>query len=223
MELREYGSILARRWSLIAVVTALAFLASAAMVMLGPASYKSDIRLTVSVKPEQRQGSYYMYDQYYSWLTAEYLVDDFGEVIKSDAFARDVAARLGEAIPPAIIKRDTKTTKTHRILTVGIVTGNRAMSEKIAGAMKDTMEAQAPSYFAGLQTQGAALRIIDGPVTEPEMSPSRQAIEIGLRTVVGLLAAVALAFLLHYLDPTVRSADEAEQQLGLPILAEIPR
>ncbi len=223
MELREYWGILTRRWQWVAVVTALAFVASAAMVMMGPNSYKAEVRLTVSVKPEPPRGDYYTYDKYYTWLTSEYLVDDFGEIIKSDAFAKDVSARLGQTIPAEAIKRDTKTTKTHRILTVDVTTGSAAQSGAVAGAMRDVMQTQAGKYFAELAGDGAVLQMIDGPNVEPEMGAARRAIEIALRTAVGLLAAVALAFLLHYLDPSVRTPEEAERILGLPILGEIPR
>ena len=223
MELREYGAILGRYWQLIAVITGLTLVASALMVTLGPAMYKAEFRLTVSVKPEPRQGNYYMYDQYYTWLTSEYLVDDFGEVIKSDAFARDVSQRLGESVSAASIKRDLTTKKTHRILTVTVTTPSPQQSQDVANAMKEVMESRAPDYFAQLSTSGAVMRILDDPKAEPEMGPLRRILEIGLRTAVGLLAAVGLAFLLNYLDPSVRSTREAERLLGLPVLAEVPR
>lgn len=223
MELREYWAILARRRQLIGVVTAITFVASLLMLAVGPTYYKGELRLTISVKPEPRQGNYYMYDRYYTWLTSEYLVDDFGEVIKSEAFAQDVAQRLGETVPPEAIKRDITTRKTHRILTVTVTTLNSRQSYDIANAIKETMEDRAPDYFIQLNTEDAMLRVIDGPKVEPEMGLLRRTLEIGLRTVVGFLAAVALAFLLHYLDPTVRNSSEAEKLLGLPILAEVPR
>ena len=47
--------------------------------------------------------------------------------------------------------------------------------------------------------------------------------EIGLRTVIGLLIGIGLAFLLDYLDASVRTRDEAEDLLRLPVLGEIPR
>ncbi len=37
--------------------------------------------------------------RYYAWLTSEYLVDDFTEVVCSDLFARNVSARLAEQAP----------------------------------------------------------------------------------------------------------------------------
>ena len=223
MELREYWTILSRRWPLVAVVTLITLVASTLMVAFGPTLYKAEFRLTVSVKPEPRQGNYYMYDQYYTWLTSEYLVDDFGEVIKSDAFAKDVAQRLGESVPADAIKRDLNTKKTHRILTVTVTTSSPQRSQDIANAMKDVMESKARDYFAQLSTGDAMMRVIDDPKAEPEMGLLRRILEIVLRTAVGFLAAVGLAFLLNYLDPTLRSREETERVLELPVLAEVPR
>ena len=52
------------------------------------------MRFVVGIRPE-RQGDYYAYDRYYTWLTAEYLVDDLSEVVKSRSFAEDVATLAG--------------------------------------------------------------------------------------------------------------------------------
>ena len=57
------------------------------------------------------------------------------------------------------------------------------------------------------------IRMLDDPAAEAEMGRFRMALEIGLRTSVGLLAAIALAFLLNYLDMSVRTRKEAEQLL----------
>jgi len=73
-----------------------------------------------------------------------------------------------------------------------------------------------------LNADNAMITVLDDPAAQAEMGLLRKAIEVGLRTVVGFLAAVALAFLLNYLDPTVRSTKEVEQLLGLPVLAELP-
>jgi capsular polysaccharide biosynthesis protein len=222
LELREYWGILARRWRLIALITALAFVASALMLAFGPESYVAELRLTISVKPEPRQGEYYTYDRYYTWLTSEYLVDDFGEIIQSDAFARDVSARLGQTVPANVIKRELTTKKTHRILSVTVTTGDPGQAQMIADAIKATMEERAPDYFIQLDQETAMLRVIDDPQVEPEMGLARKALELVLRTMVGLLAGVGLAFLLHYLDPSVRSSSEIERLTGLPVLGEIP-
>ncbi|MHB0870010.1 MAG: YveK family protein [Chloroflexota bacterium] len=229
MELREYWAIVARRWPLIGVVTILTFAASLSMVWFGPSYYKSELKLAVGVKPEPApppgQKDYYSYDRYYTWLTSEYLVDDLGEVIKSDSFLKEVSQspRLnGMPIGKEAIRRDLSVKKTHRILTIVVTTQNPHTSFVVANAIKETLEEKAQDYFAQLDSEGAVIRMLDDPAAEAEMGTMRKLIEIGLRTAVGLLAAIGLAFLLHYLDPAVRSSQEAERLLGLPVLAELP-
>lgn len=223
MELREYWAIITRRWRLVFAITAITLLVSTLMLAFGPQSYKSEIRLTVSVRPEPRLGNYYTYDRYYTWLSSEYLVDDLGEVIKSDAFTKDVSERLGGMyISKESLRRNLSTKKTHRILTVSVTTDNPHHSYLIAKALRETIEEKAPEYFAQLETRDAMIRVLDDPSAQAEMGRFRLALEVILRTSVGLLAAVAMAFLLNYLDPSVRNTREAEQLLGLPVLAEIP-
>jgi len=223
LELREYWAILTRRWQLIGVVTALTLAVSALMIALGPSYYKSDLRMSVSIVPEPKQGDYYTYDRYYTWLTAEYLVDDLGELIRSDVFLKDASQRIGGmVIPKEEIRRDISTKKTHRILTISVTTENPHYSYIIANAIKDSLNEHAKDYFGQLNADNAMITVLDDPAAQAEMGLLRKAIEVGLRTVVGFLAAVALAFLLNYLDPTVRSTKEVEQLLGLPVLAELP-
>ena len=46
--------------------------------------------------------------------------------------------------------------------------------------------------------------------------------DIGLRTLLGLMAGLFLAFVVDYLDSTLRTRHDAERALGLPVLGEIP-
>ncbi len=56
----------------------------------------------------------------------------------------------------------------------------------------------------------------------PAGGPSRAALYMVLRVVLGLFAGVGLAFLLEYLDDSLRTAGEVEAATGLAVLAEIP-
>jgi capsular polysaccharide biosynthesis protein len=47
-------------------------------------------------------------------------------------------------------------------------------------------------------------------------------LNIGIALVVGLMIGIGLAFLLEYLDNTIKSEQDIEQTLGLPVLGAIP-
>ena len=62
-------------------------------------------------------------DRYYTMLTSEYLVDDLGEIVRSQVFAEEVSKRLadkGIAVPAGAIGASTQPGKLHRILTVNV-------------------------------------------------------------------------------------------------------
>ena len=63
---------------------------------------------------------------------------------------------------------------------------------------------------------------MDDPSIAPVPPPLSARLEPLLRVALGLAAGVALAFLIEYLDPTLRGRREVEA-LGIPVLAELPR
>src|SRR3979411_1390 len=101
MELREYWSIIRRRWWLPAAVTLVALIASTAVGVRGAAAYKTDMRVAISTIPTPDPNSVLYYDPiYYSNLDSEYLADDMTEFMTSRAFADEVNPELAPGLSP---------------------------------------------------------------------------------------------------------------------------
>lgn len=223
MELRHYWRILRRRLWVVLVMTAGALGASLLLGPTGRPTYVATTRLIISLAPEEKAGAYYGYDSLYAFQSAEFLVDDFAELAKSQAFREDIQKAMND--PPAdlgSIGGIRSTEKSHRILTLKVAHSDATMAERIARAAADALDANASRYFAQLQARKATLTVIDPATVSLEAGPGRSALDVALRTGLGLLAGVALAFLLHYVDPMVRETPEVEALLGLPVLGEIP-
>ena len=60
-------------------------------------------------------------------------------------------------------------------------------------------------------------KIPSGPI-----SPNKP-LNVIIGFMLGLMVAIGLAFLLEYLDNTVKTTEELENLLGMPVLADIPR
>jgi capsular polysaccharide biosynthesis protein len=58
---------------------------------------------------------------------------------------------------------------------------------------------------------------------EIQSSTGREIINAGIRVLIGLVFALALAFLLEYLDNTVRDERDARRVLDMPVLGTIPK
>jgi capsular polysaccharide biosynthesis protein len=221
MELGLYGRIIYRRlWLIVGLLVILlaSYLPSAHRA---PAPYVASMRYVVGVQPEASRGNYYTYDRYYTWLTAEYMLDDLSEVVKSRSFADDVASLAGINVPAGAIQGSTAAGKLHRILTVSVTWGNQGELERIAGALSEVLRTRSARYFAQLSTDSAVISEIDPPSISQAGISLRQKLDLPLRLVLALILGIALAFLWDYLDDTVRHRADMER-LGLPILAEIP-
>lgn len=228
MELRAYWDILRRRWWLPLVMMVVVAAISAVQLrpwQTRPPSYTASMRLLVGVLPAT-DAAVTAYDpRYYAWLTSEYLVDDFTEVVRSNLFAQGVSARLADQsieLPPGVILGSAATGQQHRILTLNFGWGDATQLEAIANAAADEITENAATYFQALGTEGAGVTVLDGPTIGVVGASLRDRLEWPLRVGLGLLVGIGLIFLLEYLDTSLRNRQEVEA-LGVRVIGEIPK
>jgi capsular polysaccharide biosynthesis protein len=153
-------------------------------------------------------------------LASELTVNALTAWVQTASFRQEVAAQL----PPEV-----------NITALGIAADNeRSVGQLelrhpdsdhlavIAAVALDVLQTRNQVYFPQVGSAPAAVTLLDEPVIVPipPSLPNRFAplIRIGL----GLFVGLGLAFLAHYLDPTLRHHDELES-LGLTVIATIPR
>lgn len=228
MELRAYWEILRRRWWLPVLLAVLVAAISAVQLRpweARPLSYHASMRLLVGVLPAA-DATVTAYDpRYYAWLTSEYLVDDFTEVVRSGLFAQGVSARLADQaieLPAGVIQGSAATGQQHRIITLSFSWGNEAQLAAITNAAAAEITENAATYFHALGTEGAGVTVLDGPTIGVVGATLRDQLEWPMRVGLGLLVGLGLIFLLEYLDSSVRTRQEVEM-LGLRVIGEIPK
>lgn len=227
MELRCYWNIIWKRgWIILVLVVLTALISLALGGSRSAPRYQASFRVTVGLTPEERGAETYTYDRYYTWLTSEYIVDSFSEVVKSHAFAQDVSAYLAAgalpgSVPAGVIQGATISEQVHRILTITITWGDPAQLQAIADAAVLAIQEENGKYFAQLGAEGASVTVIDPPAVAPVGPGLRERLDLPIRLFLALLAGVALAFLLDYLDLSVRDRGDLES-LGLDVLGQIP-
>ena len=228
MELREYWTILRRRWWLPVVLATLVGLLSLLQMQPWqpkPPVYSASMRMLVGVLPAAEQDVTAYDPRYYAWLTSEYLVDDFTEVVRSQLFAANVSKRLDEqnvSIPAGVIQGSAATGKLHRIITLNFSWGDAAQLEAIARATADELAQNTPFYFQQLGTENAGVTLIDGPTVGVVGGGVREQVELPLRVLLAFLVGVGLVFLLHYLDDAIRTERDLEAA-GIRVIGTIPR
>ncbi|MBI5033979.1 MAG: hypothetical protein HZB51_25950 [Chloroflexi bacterium] len=226
MELRDYARVLLRYWWLIVLLVVVVGVGSFVFRVQPAPQYSASVRFTIGVDaPAAKEVS--GYDPILtSYQASEYIRDDFVEIIRSDIFADDVNAILKKSgVNDVQIGRGNlgaAIEKQRRLMSLSVTWDDAAQAQKIADAAVKNLTENNAKYFAQLGSTGANITIIDHPVVSPVGRSLRDQMDIPIRVLIALLAGVALAFILDYLDTAVRDARDVES-LGLKVVGEIPR
>ena len=231
MELRRYWATLWQYRRIVLALPLLVLIVSLLIWAIKPPSYQAELKVQLVLAPPQgpTTGDYFHYDNYYNYLATEYAVDDIAEVLNGNVFANAVAATLrgpgyGLEVKDEDIRGSFLARRTHRVLIVDIASGDRDRTVAISRAITQTLKSDPVKYFTKgdlVPQQGAAALTIDQPI-EARGDRVKRLLNVALQTVIALFAAIALAFLLDYLNDRLRDAEGTGKALGLPVLGEIP-
>lgn len=224
MELRTYWRILIRRWWLV-VIPVLVVLAYTGLTYSPPlTAYQVVMRFSAGTTPA---GLSTDYDRYYPWLTSEYIANGLADVAETGAFAQAVATRLDEEhnleIPASAIQGAIVTDNAQSILVIYLTWADADQAQAVGEAIALELTTSGATYLPQLEGLDPALHQLDQPVPTP-LPPRLRAKFLGpaVRVGLALAAGIGLALLWHYLDPTIRQAEEVED-LGLDVVGKIPR
>lgn len=224
MELQQLWKVILRRWPL-AVIPFIVVLALGLATYHRPApAYNVGIRYTAGQPPLAGSGAEYEDDRYYPWLTSEYIVNGLADWVKSGSFAAAVSEELAAAeiaLSAGAIRGSIASDNVRSVLLVSMTYGDPAVLESMINAATVVLQTRNAEAFPFLG-ENAVVVPLDEPVINQIPAGLRAALDLPLRLVLAVGAGVGLAFLVDYLDPTVRTRRELEE-LGLEVLAEIPR
>lgn len=225
MELKEYVGIVRRYLWLVGGLPLTVLLVTLAVSVVGeqqPQFYRATTTLLVDVPPLPAEPDMGFDPRESAAAAAEYLVDDFSTFVTSEAFARLVTAQLaaqGTNVPPGAISGSGSSETRHRTLILAVTWPDAAEARAIIAAAGEVAQLGIDQYFA----RSGVVSVLSGPTVVPVAPPLAEQIELPVRVLLALLVGLGLAFLLDYLDDSVRTVEEAEALLAAPVVGEIPR
>jgi capsular polysaccharide biosynthesis protein len=217
MELRRYWQIIRRYWLVIGLLTLIGVVAAVQYYTANPPSYQATAIVNVSQLPTPGD----IYSGLYANQASDYATDELVKIIPGNVFMTAVSTQLKEGninFPPDALKGMVNLEPKNRTITITVNNSDRNAALKIAQTVANTLQNSAAEYLQPRQVQ---VRVIDLP-EQSNLSGGRTVLLAMVRILAGLLAGVALAFLLAYLDNTIRSKAELEEILGLPVMGYIP-
>ena len=221
MELVRYWNIVRRRWWLVGGLLLVVGVASLVTHDWSPTpSYACTFRFNVGLAPVPPDKADYKYDPLGVWTASEYLMDDLASAVRGRAYAERVAERMGAA-ELSLAGRFGATTE-HRVLTVSVGGEDAARLAEVANAAVAVLQEEAAQFVGAVGNAKPVLRLIDPPAIAPVGPSLRQKLDLPIRLGLAVVTGVAAAFLLDYLDASIRGGEEVEA-MGIHVLAQIPR
>lgn len=147
---------------------------------------------------------------------SQMLTNDVATLLQSDRVMTDAADQLGL---PNLRGYDITVTSesTTRVITLQVTSSDAQGSANVANALADCV-----SNVAQEVMNVESVNVIDeAPTPEAPSGPNRM-LYVAVAAMAGLFAAVAIVVLMDVIDTRVRSAEDVEELLELPVIGRIP-
>lgn len=147
---------------------------------------------------------------------SQMLTNDIATLLQSDRVMTDAADQLGL---PNLRGYDITVTSesTTRVITLQVTSSDAQGSANVANALADCV-----SNVAQEVMNVESVNVIDeAPTPEAPSGPNRM-LYVAVAAMAGLFAAVAIVVLMDVIDTRVRSAEDVEELLELPVIGRIP-
>jgi capsular polysaccharide biosynthesis protein len=216
MELLEYMNLIKKRWWLVLLIIIVSVLASAAldMYIISPV-YEARATLLIGRTPRNQDEEV----QYDAILAYQKLIKTYSELAKSRMIAEETIKTLGvDMAPEALLKNIMVSPKGDtQILEISVQDNDEERVIKIANTLANVFVDRVRTM---MNTDD--IKFIDEARPPADLISPNRTMDMAIGVLAGLIVAFSIAFLLERSDTILRSEEEVEKCLGIPVLESIP-
>ncbi|CEQ31470.1 Cps19aC [[Clostridium] sordellii] len=216
IDLKEYFLIIKKKAWIIALITSMAMLASGiiSFFVLSPV-YQT--KTTLIVNSDKAPGTDVITGDQIS--VSQKLAVTYGEIIKSKTVLDEVANQL--KIKGGYQNIEKKLTVSPvadtQILEISVEDTNPQRAADIANTIPTAFTKEVKRI-----TKANNVEVIDKAIVPKSPIKPNKIMNIMISAILGIMASLFVIFLLEYMDNKIKSPQDIEKHLGLPLLGVIP-
>lgn len=218
LDLKDFFFIIIKRRKMICLITA------AAVIIAGLLSFfviKPTYQASTSIivgRPQQDKDEKLNNNDVTLYQN---LMKTYIEIVKSkpvlDATISKANVNLTEDQLSKMISATTQ--QGTQIMQISITDKNAEGTYKIANALTDSFISKSKDIFP---TSGVQLSVMNKADVPKSPIKPKKALNIAIAFVLGLFVSIGLAFVLEYMDNTIKSENDINKYLELPVIGIIP-
>ncbi|MBP1745378.1 MAG: putative capsular polysaccharide biosynthesis protein [Firmicutes bacterium] len=218
LDLRDIFHIIRKRMKTIILITLACTLVSGlvSFYVLKPV-YESSTSIIVG-KPE---GTSQTQTEYNDVMLYQKLIQTYQEIAKSRVVAEQAYTILEKKYTVGEIQGVVTVTPQAdtQILVIKAKSGDPVEAAKICSAVSQAFIEQSKVVFP----TGGDIQVMDtAMVPVSPVSPNKK-MNLAIAFLIGLMGSMGLAFVMEMLDRTIKTEDDIERYLGVPVIGMIPR
>lgn len=217
INIKDIFKTLKKRWKLIMLLTLISALISGTIsyFLLTPV-YQSSTQILVNQKQSANQLDS---NQIRSNID---MINTYSVIIKSPAILEKVIdeLELEQSVDQLSEKITINSQENSQVFSLTVQDSNPTKAVEIANTVSETFQKEIKNIMNVNNVSVLAKAEIKD---EPNPVKPNPLLNIAIAVVVGLMAGVGLAFLLEYMDNTIKDEDDIERLLELPILGSIQK
>ncbi|MBK5462540.1 YveK family protein [Peribacillus sp. TH27] len=217
ISIKDIFQTLKKRWKLITLLTLIAALISGVIsyFLLTPV-YQSSTQILVNQKQSENQ-----LDSIQIKSNID-MINTYSVIIKSPAILEKVIGDLD--LPQSVDQLSQKITinsqENSQVFSLTVQDSNPSKAVEIANAVSGTFQKEIKNIMNVDNVSILAKAEVKEDPTPVNPNPL---LNIAIAVIVGLMAGIGLAFLLEYMDNTIRDEKDIETLLDLPLLGSIQK
>lgn len=216
IDLREYFAIIKKRFWIIALITVVAMVVSGVIsfFMLSPV-YES--KSTLIVNTEKNEETQMITGDQFS--VSQKLAVTYGEIIKSRAVLESVISnlKLDSEYEDLVEKITVSPVKDTQIISISVQDTNPKKARDIANEIPKVFEKEVKRI-----TKANDIQVIDKAILPENPIKPNKIMNVAIAAVLGMMIGLFVVFVLEYLDNKIKTPQDVEKHLDLPILGVIP-
>lgn len=214
MELKEYFNIIKKRLLLIVVFTLLSsFTAAVVSYFVVKPVYKADISVMIRKNNNQAQTNYNDLMMYTK------MVKSYGEFAKTRTVAEDVVSKLNldmsvdtlKSMVSVAPKGDTE------FITITVKSKDAEQAMNISNQLAKSLKELSITVMGEDN-----VKLLDMAELPSKPDSPKPLLNIAIAFFMGLMVSIGVVFLMEYLDNTVKTQEDVEKLIGVPVIGTIP-
>lgn len=219
LDLKELLGILRKRSKLIVLITALCVVVTGVLsFFVIPPTYEASTSIIIGKAPDEHSqnaqsnsNDIYMYQK---------LIKTYASIAKSDLVSNKTAQLLNNGMTGKSVQAATTVTPQTdtQILVVKCESRDAAAAQKMANMLTATFIEESQKIYPtdNIKVMDEAA-LPDGPVKP------KKVLNVAIAFFIGLMGSIGLTFMLEYMDNTIKTENDVDKYLQLPVLGVIPK